>query len=107
MGLDSAGRRLPHLGGDARVLRLHDLEHPQDEGPVVGVHLRDENGGSAIAFDQILLSQVDGSVRIRLDLDRNGAPDLADIDEDGVNDNILIDLKNTFVAELSAADFVF
>jgi serralysin len=69
--------------------------------------LRDENGGAAINFAQLLLVQSGTTARIRLDLDQDGVADLIDLDEDGALDNVSIDLLNTDVATLSAADFIF
>jgi hypothetical protein len=70
--------------------------------------LRDENGGAAIARNQLLLTQNGNGVRIQIDLDRNGVADVTDLNEDGIADRVRIDLQNVTVAQLAGStDFIF
>jgi Ca2+-binding RTX toxin-like protein len=70
--------------------------------------LRDENGGSAIQLDQLLITQIGTKAQIRLDLDRNGIADTIDLNEDGITDTVRIEVLNTSLADLTnGADFVF
>ena len=71
------------------------------------VDLREENGGSALTFDQLLVTQTGTTTRIEIDLDRNGVADLIDLDGDGTVDAVHIDLINCDANDISAADFVF
>lgn len=67
---------------------------------------REENGGAALTFDQLLITQAGTSARIQLDLDRNGVADTIDLDGDGVTDSVRIDLVDRAASILSAADFL-
>ncbi len=70
--------------------------------------LRDENAGSAIARNQLLLTQDGGAVRIQLDLDRNGIADVIDLNEDGIVDRVRIDVQNATVSQFTGGtDFIF
>ncbi|MEM0906492.1 MAG: calcium-binding protein [Pseudomonadota bacterium] len=69
--------------------------------------IREENGGVALDITQLLITQVGADARIELDLDSDGVADAIDLDGDGIADNNRIDVLNTAIADLTAADFVF
>lgn len=71
------------------------------------VDYREENGGTKLAFDQLLITQVGADTRIQLDLDKNGVADVIDLDGDATGDAWSVTLLNINAADITAADFVF
>ncbi|MFN2258911.1 MAG: hypothetical protein ABR601_03635, partial [Parasphingopyxis sp.] len=71
------------------------------------VDYREENGGDALSFDQLLITQNGNDTRIELDLDRDGVADAMDLDGDGNGDSWQVDLLNTDAGTITATDFVF
>ncbi len=69
--------------------------------------LRDENGGRALSFNQLYFAEFGSTVRIGLDLDRDGIEDKLDLDEDGTTEYGRIDILHSSISEFSKADFIF
>ncbi|MEM9222093.1 MAG: hypothetical protein AAGB11_06775 [Pseudomonadota bacterium] len=100
--------------GDFFFDRIEDFEDTVGAEPAFDgldrIHLRDlrdENGGAALSFDQLLITQVGSKTRIELDIDQDGVADVIDLDEDGDTDRARIDLMNFTATNLDAADFIF
>ncbi|MFN2259683.1 MAG: M10 family metallopeptidase C-terminal domain-containing protein, partial [Parasphingopyxis sp.] len=113
--LDGGGENDVLIGGDGADIfafsenfahdTIKDFEDGSDRISLEG--LRGLNGGDALTFDQLLVTDNGGSTTIELDLDRNGIADAIDFDGDGHADPASIALLNVVSADITAADFVF
>lgn len=65
------------------------------------------NGGAALTFDQLLITQHGTSVRIHIDLDMDGNPDSFDIDGAGTINTPRFIIKDATATNFDAFDFLF
>ncbi|GAB5374961.1 MAG: hypothetical protein AcusKO_14230 [Acuticoccus sp.] len=93
------------VAGDWGKDRIADFSEGTDQ--CVLLLLRDLNGGAALTFDQIILTDVSEGTRMHLDIDEDGTKDQLDLDGDGDIDKAHVTFETLTADQLSSDDFMF